>query len=139
MSDLKTQPTAASVAAFLKSIEDPRRRAECETVKKMMGRVTGHRAKMWGDSIVGYGRYHYKYASGREGDFFLTGFSPRKAALTVYMVPGFKPCGSLMKKLGKHKHSSSCLYLTRLENVDLDVLEKLVTKSVELMRKRYPA
>jgi len=139
MSDMKTKPTGVSVSAFLKAVADPVRRKECETVKKIMSRATGHRPKMWGDSLVGYGTYHYKYASGREGDFFLTGFSPRKAAMTIYIIPGFKPYADLLKELGKHKHSSSCLYLTRLEQVDQGVLEELVTRSVADMRMKYGA
>lgn len=137
MSDAKTKPTGESVTAFLKAVEDPRRRAECQVVKKIMTRATGHRAKMWGPSIVGYGQYHYKYASGREGDFFLTGFSPRKAAMTVYIIPGFKPYTDLLEKLGPHKHSSSCLYISKFDQIDLKVLERLVTKSVKDMRKKY--
>ena len=139
MAEAKTVPTGASVADFLKSIEKPRRRNEAELIKRIMGRVTGHRPKMWGPSMVGYGQYHYKYASGREGDWFLTGFAPRKTAITVYIMPGFKPYKDLLVKLGKHKHSSSCLYLTNLENVDMKVLEKLIAASVKEMRKRYAA
>lgn len=133
----KTVPGGGSVTDFLKSVENPRRRKEAETIKKIMGRVTGMRPKMWGPSMVGYGKYHYKYDSGREGDFFLTGFSPRKAAMAVYIVPGFKPYGDLLAKLGPHKHSVSCLYLSNLEKVDLKVLEKLIAASVKDMRKKY--
>ena len=138
MADPKTIPTKASVTEFLKAVENPQRRADCQTLKKIMARASGHRPKIWGSSIVGYGSYHYKYASGREGDAALTGFSPRKSSLTVYIMPGFKPYTDLLKKLGKHKHSSSCLYINKLEDVDLAVLEKLITKSVKDMRKKYP-
>ena len=139
MAEAKTVPTGASVADFLKSIETPRRCKEADIIKRIMGRATGHRPKMWGPSMVGYGQYHFKYASGREGEWFLTGFAPRKSAMTVYIMPGFKPYADLLAKLGPHKHSSSCLYLTNLETIDLKVLEKLIAASVKEMRKRYGA
>lgn len=137
MAENKTQPTGASVTAFLNSIDDPRKKKDARKVASMMRRATGHRAKMWGPSIVGYGRYHYKYDSGREGDFMLTGFSPRKQAMTIYIIPGFTPFQALMNKLGKYKSSRSCLYIRKLEDVDEAVLEKLINQSVKLMRKRY--
>ncbi len=102
-----------------------------------MDKVTGWKAKMWGPSIVGYGKYHYKYDSGREGDSLITGFSPRKQALTVYIMPGFSEYGDLLTKLGKCKTSRSCLYINKLEDVDLKVLEKLIRKSVAYMKKKY--
>ena len=137
MAENKTKPTKVRVSDFLGSIEDPKRRADARKVAAMMRRVTGKRATMWGSSIVGFGKYHYKYDSGREGDFMLTGFSPRKQNLAVYIVPGFKPFSALMKKLGNHKTGKSCLYINRLENVDEKVLEKLIAESVKLMKKRY--
>ncbi len=103
----------------------------------MMRKATGKRAKMWGPSIVGYGKYHYKYASGREGDFILTGFSPRKQNLVVYIMPGFSPFTSLMKKLGKYKTGKSCLYISKLDDIDESVLDQLIKMSVKLMRERY--
>ena len=133
----KTTPTKASVTTFLNSVEDSEKRADCRKVAAMMRRATGKRAKMWGPSIVGYGTYHYKYASGREGDFMLTGFSPRKQALTVYVMPGFARYDALMKKLGKFKTGKSCLYIKRLADVDEGVLEKLIDASVKHMRKNY--
>jgi len=133
----KTQPTGASVTAFLNSIDDARRKKDARKVASIMRRVTGHRAKMWGASIVGYGKYHYRYESGREGDFMLTGFSPRKQALTVYIIPGFAPFAPLMNKLGKFTSSRSCLYIRKLEDVDETVLEKLIGESIKLVRKRY--
>ena len=102
-----------------------------------MRRATGKNAKMWGSSMVGYGKYHYKYDSGREGDFMLTGFSPRKQNLAIYIMPGFKDFGALMKKLGKYKTGKSCLYINKLEDVDEKVLEQLITRSVKVMRERY--
>ena len=135
---MKTQPTETPVAAFLDGVESDRRRQEAQTLLELLGRVTGEPPVMWGPSIVGFGRYHYKYESGREGDFFLTGFSPRKSALTVYIMPGFGAYDDLMGRLGKHKTGRSCLYINKLTDVDLDVLERLVAASVAWMRQRYP-
>jgi len=137
MAELKTQPTRASVTEFLAGIDDRQQRADAKKVAAMMRRATGKRAKMWGASIVGYGSYHYKYASGRDGDFLITGFSPRKQALTVYIMPGFSSFKKLMEKLGKYKTGKSCLYIKRLSDVDEKVLEKLIVESVRNMRKRY--
>lgn len=137
MTDNKTRPTGASVAAFINSIEDPQRRADARKLGAMMRRATGKRAKLWGSSIVGYGTYRYKYESGREGESMLTGYSPRKQALTVYVLPGFKRFAPLMKKLGSYRTGKSCLYIKRLADVDQDVLEELVRKSVEYMRANY--
>ena len=137
MAENKTKATSNSVTAFMKSIADPQQRADAKKVASMMRRATGKRAKMWGSSIVGYGTYHYKYDSGREGDFMITGFSPRKQALTVYIMPGFSNFGPLMKKLGKYKTGKSCLYIKRISDVDEKVLEKLIDASVKHMRKKY--
>jgi hypothetical protein len=133
----KTQATGASVAAFINSIDDKQQRADARKVAAMMRKATGKRAKMWGPSIVGYGAYHYKYASGREGDFLMTGFSPRKQALTVYVIPGFTPFEALMNKLGKYKTGKSCLYIKRLSDVDEKILEQLIDRSVKHMREHY--
>lgn len=138
MAGLKTKATAASVTEFLNAVEDRGQRADCRAIAKMMREATGKRAKMWGASMVGYGSYHYKYASGQEGDYFLTGFSPRKQATTVYIMPGFSGYDALMKKLGKYKTGRSCLYIKRLDDVDSDVLQELITRSVADMRKQYP-
>lgn len=137
MADMKTVKTKASVAAFLKSVENPKRREDAKTIKKLMDKITGWKAKMWGPSIVGYGQYHYKYDSGREGDFMVTGFSPRKQALTVYIMPGFSNYDDLMAKLGKYKTGRSCLYINKLEDVDMKVLETLIRKSIAYMKKKY--
>ena len=110
MAENKTKPTKQSVTAFINDIDDKQRRADVKKVAAMMRRATGKKAAMWGSSIVGYGQYHYKYASGREGDFMLTGFSPRKQALTVYIIPGFTQSAALMKKLGKYKTGRSGRY-----------------------------
>jgi hypothetical protein len=133
MAKLKTQKTNASVTAFLKSVADDDRRKDCQTLVRIMKRAVGAEPKMWGSSIVGFGHYHYKYASGREGDWFLTGFSPRKQDLTLYIMAGFDRYDALMAKLGKHKTGKSCLYLKRLADVDVAVLEELISASVKHM------
>ena len=130
MVELKTKQNKASVTGFLRGIEDPQRRKDCRTVLELMKEVTGSGPKMWGDSIVGFGSYHYKYASGREGDWFVTGFSPRKANLTLYIMAGFSRYKELLAKLGKHKTGKSCLYIKRLADVDLAILRQLVEDSV---------
>lgn len=137
MAENKTTETRASVTAFLNAVEDPQKRADAKKVAAMMRRVTGKPAKMWGSSLVGYGKYHYKYDSGREGEFMLTGFSPRKQNLTIYIMPGFDQFDALMKKLGKYKTGKSCLYVNKLGDVDEKVLEQLISRSVKVMRERY--
>ncbi len=134
MSDNKTVPTGADPAAFVQAVEHKGQREDALTLLELFGRVTGYEPQMWGGSIVGYGRYHYKYDSGREGDFLLTGFSPRKAAMTIYIMPGFKQYGAQLERLGKHRHSVSCLYLTRLKDRDLGALEEMIADSVERMK-----
>ena len=137
MAELKTRKNNASVTAFLNAIDDKQKRADAKKISAMMRAATGSRARMWGPSIVCFGEYHYKYDSGRVGDFMITGFSPRKQALTLYVIPGFKPFESLMKKLGKYKTGKSCLYIRRLSDVDESVLEKLIAGSVKHMRNKY--
>jgi hypothetical protein len=137
MAELKTKQTEASVSAFLDAVENEQRRADCRTVLNLMRAVTGEEPKMWGPSMVGFGSYHYKYASGREGDWFVTGFSPRKQDLTLYIMAGFDRYDELMAKLGRYKTGKSCLYLKRLSDVDLGVLRELVTASVEAMRQGH--
>jgi hypothetical protein len=134
MAQLKTKPTRGSVDAFLDRIADHTRRQDSLAVLKLMKRVTRAEPKMWGSSIVGFGEVHYKYPSGREGDWFLAGFSPRKQDLTVYLVAGVHRSGALLRKLGRHKTGKSCLYIKRLADVDLDVLRQLVEESVESMK-----
>jgi hypothetical protein len=130
MATLKTRPTTASVSAFLATIPDQARRADCRKLVEILRRATGARPRMWGPSIVGFGTYHYRYASGREGDWFVAGFSPRKEALTLYLMGGYDRHPALMRKLGKHKRGRGCLYLKRLQDVDLAVLRELVDVSV---------
>lgn len=137
MADLKTKKTTASVAEFIKSISDDQTRKDCQTVSKLMEKATGAKPKMWGPSIVGFGDYHYKYESGREGDWFITGFSPRKQNLTLYIMAGFSANDDLMKKLGKYKTGKSCLYVKSLDDIDMKVLEKLITESVKFMKKKF--
>lgn len=134
MSELKTKPTGASVAQFISAIPDPVRRGDCRTLASLMRRATGAKAEMWGPSIVGFGHFHYRYGSGREGDWFLAGFSPRKQELTVYVMGGLKDNAALLARLGKHKASAGCLYLKRLAEVDLAVLESLVARSAATLR-----
>jgi hypothetical protein len=137
VADNKTQPTKASVTAYINAIEDTQRRADVRKVAAMMRKATGKRARMWGPGIVGYGTYHYKYASGREGDFMITGFASRKQALTVYIMPGFERFDALMGKLGRYTTGKSCLYIKRLSEVDKTVLERLINASVQYMREHY--
>ncbi len=137
MADNKTKPSRQSVTEFINAIEDPDRRRDVRKVSAIMRKATGLRARMWGSNIVGFGEYHYKYDSGREGDFMITGYSPRKQALTLYIMPGFKSFEPLLKKLGKYKTGKSCLYVKRLSDIDETVLEKIVVGSVKKMREKY--
>lgn len=138
MAKLKTTPTDASVDAYIDAVEDAQKREDCRTVAAMMAEATGAPARMWGSSIVGFGSYHYRYESGREGDFMETGFAARKRALTLYVMAGFSEYGDLLAKLGKHKTGKSCLYISRLADVDQDVLREMVERSVAWIRARYP-
>jgi hypothetical protein len=131
MSDLKTRPTDQDVEQFLDSIADVQQRQDSCTIVELMRDVTGEVPRMWGDSIVGFGSYHYRYASGREGDWLLTGFSPRKQNLTLYLSYGFDQHGELLQRLGKHKVGKACLYLKRLDDVDRTALRELIRRSVE--------
>jgi hypothetical protein len=136
MADLKTKPNKASVEKFLNSVKDEKKRTDSFKILEMMKKITKEEPIMWGPSIIGFGSYHYKYASGREGDFFVTGFSPRKQNLTLYIMSGFKRSPELMKKLGKYKTGSSCLYINKLEDVDLKVLKTLIAESVKYMKNK---
>ena len=136
MATLKTKPTEASVEDFLDQIENEQRRADCFELLQICSEVTGEPAKMWGENMVGFGKYHYQYKSGHEGEWFLTGFSPRKQNLTIYILAGFQDYEDLLKDLGKHKTSSSCLYLKKLDDVDRRVLKKVIAASVEDMKRR---
>jgi hypothetical protein len=133
MAEVKTRPTKASVKAFLDSAASGERRADCATLVKMMTAATGRRPEMWGPAIVGFGRCLLAYADGREAEWPVIGFSPRKNDLTVYLIPGFDKSAALMKKLGKHKTGKVCLYLKSLAGIDQDVLRELIEKSVSAM------
>ncbi len=133
--ELKTKVNEASVEGFLNSVKDEQTRANCFEILKIMKQVTKEEPKMWGASIVGFGSYHYKGASGREGDWMLTGFSPRKQNLTLYLMGGFDAHADLLKKLGKHKTSVGCLYIKKLEDVDKKVLKELIVETVKTMKK----
>jgi hypothetical protein len=131
MADLKTIPTKVSVDKFLRGITDEHTRADCYQILEIMKQATKAEPKMWGTSVVGFGKYHYAYASGREGDWFLAGFSPRKQNLTLYLMGGFHQFEDLMNQLGKHSTGKGCLYINKLEDVDIKILKKLVSKSVK--------
>ncbi|MEO1475778.1 MAG: DUF1801 domain-containing protein [Pseudomonadota bacterium] len=133
----KTAPTAVDPRDFVAAVEHPTRRADAEILLDFFGRVTGLKPKMWGPSIIGYGSYHYKYDSGREGDMIMTGFSPRKANLVMYILPGYAKMGDMLDRLGKHKIGKSCLYINKLADIDMDVLEEIVIAGLEDVRARY--
>ena len=134
----KTLATAASVEEFLAAVEPERKREESIELDRLFRRVTGWSPRMWGPSIVGYGEYHYRYDSGREGDFLATGFSPRKAKHSVYIMPGYSDYGSILKRLGKHSTGKSCLYINKLADIDLDVLAELIEMGLRDLGDRYP-
>ena len=134
MAEPKTKPTQASVKEFLNQIPDKERRDDCFAVAEIMEEITGDKPKMWGPSIVGFGTYHYKYASGHEGDWMITGFSPRKKDLTLYIMMGFEKHPELMKQLGKHSTGKSCLYIKRLSDIHIPTLKKLIKSSVKELK-----
>lgn len=135
MAELKTKVNEQSVTKFLNSIKDKQRRQECLTVLEMMKKAAKTEPKMWGSSIVGFGSFHYVYESGREGDWFLTGFSPRKQSLTLYIMGGLAAHQALLQKLGKHKTGKGCLYVNKLEDINLPTLRKLIVEGVKRARK----
>jgi hypothetical protein len=122
---------------FIRSVEDPKKRADAEILLKLMQEITGSNPVMWGDSIIGFGSYHYVYESGREGDWFLTGFSPRKQNMTIYIMDGFSKYERELEKLGKSKNSVSCLYVKRLSDINLEVLQGILRNSVADLKKKY--
>ena len=139
MAELKTKKNDASVEEFLISAADERKRADCYALLDLMREVTGDEPSMWGDSIVGFGSYRYKHRSGQSGEWFLTGFSPRKRNLTIYIMPGFDRYGDIMARLGKYKNSVSCLYVNKLADIDLDALRELVKSSYVDMKEANAA
>ncbi|MEE4293881.1 MAG: DUF1801 domain-containing protein [Xanthomonadales bacterium] len=137
MAKNKTVETQASVDAFIEAVDDESRRSDSRELVVLMQTITGHEAKMWGPSMVGFGAYHYRYASGREGDYFITGFSPRKTALSVYVMPGLERYEKQLARLGPHKTGKSCLYLKSLDTIDRDVLKEIISDSVRVMHEQY--
>lgn len=137
MAENKTQPTDQSVESFINALEDQQKIADSYSLIELMKDVTGCEPKMWGPSIIGFDQYHYKYESGREGNFLKVGFSPRKRELSIYLMCSFDKNEELMKKLGKHRTGKSCLYVKKLEDIDMDVLKELVEESVKFVDKKY--
>ena len=135
MAELKTKKNEASVTKFLDGVKDEKKREDSYTILKLMQQITKAEPKMWGTSIIGFGSYHYKYASGREGDWFVTGFSPRKQNLTLYIMSGFSKYPDLLKKLGKFKTGKSCLYINKIEDIDIPTLKELIKQSVGYLKK----
>ncbi|MBX3635113.1 MAG: DUF1801 domain-containing protein [Rubrivivax sp.] len=138
MAELKTRPTAEAPAAFVAAIADPVRRADCQQLLAMMSRATGAPPRMWGSSIVGFGSYRYRYASGHEGEWCEVGFSPRKGDLSVYLMAGLDGQKGFLARLGRHKTGKSCLYLKRLADVDQAVLQAMIDHAVAEIRRRHP-
>ncbi len=136
MAELKTVKNDQPVDLFLQKVEDPSKRQDCLTILEMMENITGEKAKMWGDALVGFGDIHYKYASGRQGDWMLTAFSPRKQNLTLYIMSGFDQHAELLSRLGKYKTGKGCLYINRLSDVDQNVLRELIQESVALLKEK---
>ncbi|MFV1883739.1 MAG: DUF1801 domain-containing protein [Balneola sp.] len=137
MSQNKTLPTELSVSDYLNSIEDARRKEDCWYIHDLMKKITGKEAKMWGTSMIGFGSYHYKYESGREGIMLSTGFSNRKNAITMYIMDGFKKHEELLKKIGTHKTGKSCFYIKQLSDIDIDILSLVISESLKAVEKKY--
>ena len=138
MAEVKTKKNEASVEGFLAAIEGEQKQADSRKIVEMMKTITGEEPAMWGGSIVGCGSHHYKYDSGREGDWMKVGFAPRKQNLTLYIMSGFSRFDELMSRLGKHSTGKSCLYIKKLEDVDLGVLRQIISRSLEHMKRMYP-
>jgi Domain of unknown function (DU1801) len=139
VAELKTKPTQESVRSYLSAIDDPARRADARTLCSMMQELSGEKPAMWGASMVGFGSYHYTYATGRQGDWPLVAFAARKDKLTVYLMDGFESRADLLDRLGKHSKGKSCLHIRRLDDVDVQVLRQLVKRSIAQMRQVPPA
>lgn len=137
MSGAKTQPADQTVDAFLASVEPDQKREEARTLDALFRRVTGWNPVMWGPGMIGYGRYHYRYDTGREGDFLATGFSPRKAKHSIYIMPGYADYGAILSRIGKHGMGKSCLYINKLADIDLDVLAELIDAGVKDLSAKY--
>lgn len=137
MAELKTKETNQSVVDFIEQIDHDRKKKEAYTLLDIFKEVSGEEPRMWGPSIIGYGKYRYVYESGREGEWMLTGFSPRKAKHSLYIMSGFDRFDELMNQLGKHKTGKSCLYVNKLDDIDLEVLKELIAASIEAVKERY--
>lgn len=137
MADNKTKVNNASVKVYLEQVESETQKKEAYEILEMMKRITKQKPKMWGDALIGFDTYHYKYASGREGDWFITGFSPRKGKMSIYLLPTLLESSPLMEKLGKHKKGKGCLYVKTLDDIDKKVLEKLIKETYMIMKKKY--
>lgn len=137
MAENKTQPTPVDPLDFIAGVEHPTRRGDAEVLLAMMKRITGFEPKMWGPTIIGFGRYEYRYESGREGDYLITGFSPRKTNLSIYVMPGYDDYSEQLSRLGKHKMGKSCLYINKLADVDPSVVEEIVSAGVAKMHANY--
>lgn len=133
----KTQITTVNPEDYIAQIEHPVRGGDAQTLLDAFSQWTGMTARMWGPSMIGYGQYHYKYDSGREGDFLMTGFSARKANMVIYVLPGYSDMADLLARLGKHKMGKSCLYINKLADIDMDVLKTIVLKGLDDLRARY--
>ncbi|WP_159881479.1 DUF1801 domain-containing protein [Paenibacillus puerhi] len=139
MAELKTKETEHSVIEFIEQVESPGKRADAYRLLDLFTETTGYEAKMWGPSIIGFGSYHYKYASGHEGDAPLVGFSPRKAKISLYFAVGDTEREALLTKLGKHTTGKACVYINKLADIDIEVLKALISQSVQFLRRTYPS
>jgi len=137
MYKLKTQPTDKSVVAFIEAVDSPKKREDAFRLLDIFSETTGMEPKMWGESIIGYGAYHYKYASGHEGDAALVGFSPRKASFSLYFATGDDKREELLKDFGKHKTGKACVYVNKLDDIDIDVLKELIDQSIVFLADTY--
>ncbi|QDP01586.1 DUF1801 domain-containing protein [Thalassotalea sp. PS06] len=138
MSENKTQLTDLNPDTFIAAIEHSVKRQDSEQLLQLFAAITKQKPQLWGTSIIGFGQYHYRYDSGREGDFLRTGFSPRKQNIAIYIILGFQPYQDLLAKLGKHKTGKSCLYINKLADIDIEVLKQLIEKSYQDMAEKYP-
>ncbi len=137
MAELKTQPNDGDVTGFISCVEHEQRKADSLELLRVMKELTGEEPKMWGASIVGFGEYHYTYESGREGDWFMVGFSPRKQSMTLYIMDGFAKYDELLSALGKYKTGKSCLYVNKLDDVNREILKQLIAESYQYMKEKY--
>lgn len=137
MAENKTQPTKVHPLEFIDKVENPQKREDAKVLYKMMKEISGHEGKMWGPSIIGFGDYRYKYASGREGDWFYIGFSPRAQNMTIYLMDGAETYTALLDKMGKYKTGKSCLYIKSLDKIDINILNEVITESVTKFKNKY--